>query len=145
LAHAPAKQAVHRIIDANVNRAKEGLRVCEEIARFVLGSRQLTAEIKNIRHGLDAASEAAGVSLRERLTSRNTRCDVGRTVHEGELSRTCQADIFYANIQRVKESLRVLEEFFKLLRPRAALKAKALRYRVYAVEKKITQRLSSLI
>ena len=47
---------------------------------------------------------------------------------KSELKRENLSDIFYANAQRVKESLRVLEEVTKLLDPRCALKLKKLRY-----------------
>jgi hypothetical protein len=49
-------------------------------------------------------------------------------------------DIYYANSQRVKESIRVLEEFAKLRNKQVAEKLKKLRYRVYALEKKIIER-----
>jgi len=44
---------------------------------------------------------------------------------------------FYANTQRVKESLRVLEEFAKLDSPVSAERFKTLRYKVYGLEKKL--------
>ena len=40
-----------RIIDANLNRAREGLRVCEDISRFALGDKTATRALKSIRHG----------------------------------------------------------------------------------------------
>ena len=39
-----------RIIDANINRAGEGLRFLEEIARFVLDDAALSQQLKNMRH-----------------------------------------------------------------------------------------------
>jgi hypothetical protein len=52
-----------------------------------------------------------------------------------EMSRRDAADIFIANMQRVKESLRVLEEFAKLFDASFALKFQRLRFKTYAVEK----------
>ena len=46
---------VYRILDASANRAAEGLRTMEEIARFALDDGDLTAEFKNQRHGLVSA------------------------------------------------------------------------------------------
>ncbi|MEW6171224.1 MAG: thiamine-phosphate pyrophosphorylase, partial [Candidatus Omnitrophota bacterium] len=43
------KKALYRIIDANLNRTREGLRVCEEILRFVLNDKKTTLEFKKIR------------------------------------------------------------------------------------------------
>ncbi|MGD9393935.1 MAG: thiamine phosphate synthase, partial [Dehalococcoidia bacterium] len=39
-----------RIIDANLNRAGEGLHLLEEIARMVLNDAALTQQLKAIRH-----------------------------------------------------------------------------------------------
>ena len=43
---------VLRMIDANVNRTTEGLRVAEDIVRFVLDDEKLTSRLKHIRHEL---------------------------------------------------------------------------------------------
>ena len=47
-----------RIIDANANRAREGLRVLEEHARFVLADALLTERVKACRHRLRAVLDA---------------------------------------------------------------------------------------
>jgi thiamine-phosphate pyrophosphorylase len=128
---------VYRIIDANINRAKEGLRVCEEITRFIVCDRGLTSRFKDTRHALDAL--VAGYRRDPRLLAeRASRADVGRTVsNAGELSRRDWRDVFAANLQRVKESVRVLEEFSKLIDVRRARALKALRYAIYDLEKKV--------
>lgn len=132
-----------RIIDANINRTKEGLRVCEEITRFILNSRSLTAHFKKIRHKID--SLARGLSPRQELLKRRQSLkDVGRRICAHELKRKDYQDIFFANIQRVEESLRVLEEFTKLTDTGVALAFKKLRYDIYEIEKKIIKRLVSL-
>ncbi|MDD5116062.1 MAG: thiamine-phosphate pyrophosphorylase [Candidatus Omnitrophica bacterium] len=134
---------IHRIIDANLNRLKEGLRVCEEIARFVLDDYRLTADLKRLRHGVDrAAGKICPVSLL--LEGRNSRSDVGRLNSRGELKRCGCKDIFRANLQRAKESLRVLEEFSKLADEKSALSFKRLRYEIYALEKDSFKKISSL-
>lgn len=43
---------IFRIIDANLNRGREALRVLEEYARFVLDDVALTRRAKTLRHGL---------------------------------------------------------------------------------------------
>ena len=134
---------IHRIIDANLNRVKEGLRVCEEIARFILDNHKLTADFKKIRHEIDGVvrkTYPASVLLKER----NSNSDVGRLNSRGELKRASCKDIFWANIQRVKESLRVLEEFSKLTDVKAALCFKQLRYKVYEIEKGSFRKVSTL-
>ena len=39
-----------RIIDANLNRMGEGLRVLEDAARFLLNNAVLSEELKTLRH-----------------------------------------------------------------------------------------------
>ncbi len=135
--HSP-NQAIYRIIDANINRAKEGLRVCEEIARFSLGNRSFTAGLKRLRHAIDKALTQMPACACDLLNYRNSRTDVGRRLSAHELKRKDVQDIFYANIQRVKESMRVLEEFSKLLNRKCALRFKKIRYSVYQIEKRMS-------
>jgi hypothetical protein len=125
---------IKRVIDANTNRAKEGLRVCEEITRFILDNKGLTTSFKKIRHEIDGLLKQY-FPHQELLRNREALKDVGRKVYINELKRRNINDIFFANIQRVKESIRVLEEFSKLLNKKAALNFKLLRYRVYELEK----------
>lgn len=134
---------IYRIIDANLNRAKEGLRVCEEITRFILDNRKLSALFKKTRHQIDSLARniyPASLLLKERRSSG----DVGRFNSYGELKRSNCKDIFWANIQRIKESLRVLEEFSKLADAKAARGFKQLRYKVYAIEKESFKKVSAL-
>ncbi|MFH0826739.1 MAG: thiamine-phosphate pyrophosphorylase [Candidatus Omnitrophota bacterium] len=133
-------KAIYRIIDANINRAKEGLRVCEEIVRFSLNNRNFTAVLKKLRHALDGALRQLPAGSNDLLSHRNIRSDVGSRLSAHELKRKDMPDIFYANIQRVKESMRVLEEFSKLLNRKCSLKFKKIRYDVYQIEKKISRR-----
>lgn len=137
-------KAIDRIIDANINRAKEGLRVCEEVARFILDNRHLTAEFKKIRHKIDALIKRLP-ELTRLLKERRSSSDVGRNIYINELKRSDFQDIFFANIQRVKESLRVLEEFSKLKNINTAIQFKKIRYNVYEIEKKAAKRISSLL
>ena len=126
-----------RIIDANLNRAKEGLRVCEDICRFFYNHKTLTSEYKNIRHQLTKI--VLKLSYKELLSARDIVGDVGKKSQPVEFQRKDVADIYYANSQRVKESIRVLEEFLKLIDKNIAQELKQLRYRVYALEKKIVK------
>lgn len=136
-------KSINRIIDANINRVKEGLRVCEEITRFVLNSHKLTAEFKKIRHRIDAIVKRLPVSL-DLLKERKSSQDVGRNIYINELERKDFRDIFFANIQRVKESIRVLEEFTKLINKNFAIRFKKTRYDIYEIEKKVAKGISAL-
>jgi hypothetical protein len=134
-------KGVDRIIDANLNRAHEGLRVCEEIARFILNSRVFTSELKNARHqvSLIARSERIFDHL---IRQRKSLEDPGKEIYGHELKRKDCRDIFFANMQRAKESIRVLEEFSKLKSAHSAIRFKRIRYQIYEIEKKIAQRLA---
>ena len=127
-------EGLYRILDANFNRAKEGLRVCEDICRYGWDDKSLTRAYKDARHQLTAVLES--LVLKKALKERDITADVGRpsTVSEGR--RADLAAVFWANSQRVKESLRVVEEVVKLLDVKAAQNTKALRYKVYALEQK---------
>jgi len=135
-------QSVNRILDANINRTKEGLRVCEEIARFVLNSRKLTEDFKILRHEVDVIVKHFG-SL-NLCKTRSSLDDVGKEIYANELKRKCLKDIFFANIQRVKESIRVLEEFTKLTNSHLAVKIKKIRYAIYETEKKTAEKIARL-
>jgi len=124
-----------RIIDANFNRAKEGLRVCEDVCRFILDDGAKTRQFKALRHRL--SEKVSVLSFGKLVDCRNIDGDVGKRSTAVELKRRNVSDIFYANSQRSKESLRVLEEFAKLINPRLGEDLKKIRYQIYALEKKV--------
>lgn len=128
------QQKFLRIVDANFNRAKEGLRVCEDVCRFWLDDQVLTRICKKARHRLTELMKPLG--LKEIIAGREIEADVGKGSTKSESQRKKTADIFYANCQRVKESLRVLEEFAKLKNVKTAAEIKKLRYEIYSLEKK---------
>jgi thiamine-phosphate pyrophosphorylase len=125
-------------MDANFNRSKEGLRVCEDVCRYVLNEQSSTRKYKAARHQLTEI--VSGLNMSGLIRSRNIMRDIGRRSTEAEFKRHDAMDIYFANSQRVKESIRVLEEFMKLRNKRLAEKLKKLRYRVYALEKTIIER-----
>ena len=43
---------IKRIIDVNANRAAEGIRVLEDIARFIIADKSLASSFKKTRHTL---------------------------------------------------------------------------------------------
>jgi len=131
------KKEVYRIIDANFNRSREGLRVCEEVARFIMNSPGLTKDLKSVRHSISSVLKGTAATAKILNTSRDSVNDVGRcSGSRSEMSRVTCEDIFSANIQRVKESLRVLEEFFKLVDKKSSARFTDLRFKVYEIEKK---------
>ncbi|NNJ24079.1 thiamine phosphate synthase [Alienimonas chondri] len=131
----PSDPATLRLLDAAENRAREGLRVLEDHARFVLNDGGLTAELKSIRHGL---ASVLPIDRLARCDARETAGDVGTTLSEPtERSRSDAAAVIAANAARVQEALRSLEEWSKLDDPERAAAFEALRYRVYTLEKRL--------
>jgi len=127
-------QRIFRIVDANFNRAREGLRVCEDICRFLHDQRIYTRRFKALRHRLTAC--LTGWDRNRLLAARDVGSDTGRVTICAERRRRDWTDIFDANIQRAKESVRVLEEVTKLADAESAESFKKLRYDLYALEQK---------
>lgn len=130
---------MYRVIDANFNRAKEGLRVCEDICRFLYDKKSLTGRYKKLRHEL--TSIVAGLELMKLIKARDVAGDVGSGSHPVEFKRKNISGLFYANSQRSKESIRVLEEFTKLFDYRRAERLKRLRYQIYILERVIVTKM----
>jgi hypothetical protein len=128
-------KTLYRILDANFNRAKEGLRVCEDLCRYVWDQKTLTRAFKDIRHELTQVM--AGLDIQKALEARHIQGDVGRATTASEAKRVDIHVVLWANSQRVKESLRVLEEVSKLIDAKIASQLKVLRYKVYALEQKV--------
>ncbi len=126
------RQAAMRVVDANANRAGEGLRTLEDYARLVREDAAATVWIKQLRH--DLAESLAPLGRGERLLARSTQGDAGTDVHaKRELSRDNLASIVPAACERVLQSLRNLEEFSKLVSIPASGTFKQLRYQAYDV------------
>ncbi|AQQ72305.1 Thiamine-phosphate synthase [Limihaloglobus sulfuriphilus] len=129
-------RALWRIIDANFNRAREGLRVMEEYARFAAESVPLTQRIKSLRHRLCAVIEKHPRDVL--LNARDTDGDIGAgAVNESQISRGSSEDMFIAAARRVPEALRAITEAFKTIDPASASEIEGLRFEAYKLEKEI--------
>jgi thiamine-phosphate pyrophosphorylase len=130
----PGRLAVVRILDANLNRASEGLRVVEEYVRFVMDDGPLAATYKQLRHDLTQAF--AQLATEDRLKARDTVNDVGtQTSTASEYQRMDIQDVVVANVKRVEQALRVLEEYGKVISPDLGRAAEQVRYRAYEAAK----------
>jgi thiamine-phosphate pyrophosphorylase len=124
--------SVLRLLDANANRAREGLRVVEDYARFVLDDEATCAALKAIRHDL---ADATRVFTADAVLHRDTPGDVGTGIKtDAEGNRADVADVVTAAGKRVGEALRAIEEFLKTFSPADAAKVESVRYRFYDVE-----------
>ncbi len=116
-----------QIIDANINRVSEGLRVIEEYARFCASDKAMTAELSRIRKAINQTETPAQKIAH--LNSRNTQKDA--RAKDTPAPRKNIHDLLKANFKRVGEGLRVLEEYT------GNAIYSAIRYDVYDLEKEI--------
>jgi thiamine-phosphate pyrophosphorylase len=123
-------QRTLRVLDVNLNRAREGLRVLEDTARLVWDDARLFEELRSLRHALDKATRAAYPKL---VAARDSESDPGRSLPEKK--KRDRRGLVAANFRRAEEALRVLEEYGKVLSPSAASRFKSFRYRLYSAEK----------
>ena len=122
-----------RILDVNLNRAREALRVIEDHARFALDDADAAARAKTLRHDLRRLRELLGPP--ELLAARAIESDVGRDAKTpAELDRASPADVLTAALARLAEAARSLGEYAKLTSPDAAALAERIRYEAYALE-----------
>ncbi len=124
----------YRVLDANLNRAAEGMRVVEDYTRFILDDVHLTSQWKQLRHEL--AEIFATVPAHRLLAARDTARDVGsRVTAPDEYQRCGPAQVAAASQSRTEQALRCLEEYAKPLWPAVAPRVEQLRYRAYALAK----------
>lgn len=131
----PSEQVdLFRIIDANANRAAEGLRVVEDYVRFGLDDSILARRCKEIRHRLSDALST--IAFSQRAAARDSLRDVGSDITtESEYKRASSEQVAQANLKRIQQAVRSLEEYTKIVAPEAALTIERLRYECYTLEK----------
>jgi thiamine-phosphate pyrophosphorylase len=128
----PTTRSLFRILDANLDRAREGLRTLEEWVRFGLEHRDWAQAFKDMRQTL------AQLHRDQYRSARDTAHDPGTTLsHPGEEQRTTIQAVLQANFARVQEALRVLEEYGKVIDSELASTSKQLRYRLYELESQL--------
>ncbi|MEB3209768.1 MAG: thiamine phosphate synthase [Leptolyngbyaceae bacterium] len=124
--------ALCRILDANLDRAREGIRTIEDWCRFGLNEAALTEQCKSFRQ------ELARWHTPDLRAARDTPGDLGTDLsHPQEETRTSLSHVLQANFSRVEEALRVLEEYGKLYQPEMGQSFKRMRYQVYTLESQV--------
>jgi thiamine-phosphate pyrophosphorylase len=118
-----------RVIDANLNRLKEGIRVIEDVARYLQNDKATASRLKTLRH------QSRIDDLKNLLASRDSENDVLRPTVESEMNRESLQSILVANYKRAQESSRVLEEMYKIINPALSENFKQIRYELYTLEK----------
>ena len=122
---------IERLIDANLSRLKEGIRVIEDINRYIYDDKSIAYTLKELRHKLQL------VYSQNRLYYRDIEGDVLKDSISSELSRNNIDDLIIANFSRTQESARVLEEIFKLTDISLSETCKEVRYNLYSIEKSL--------
>ncbi|AXX93652.1 thiamine-phosphate pyrophosphorylase [Malaciobacter molluscorum LMG 25693] len=122
-----------RLIDANLNRLREGIRVVEDIFRYIYDDKQNASRLKQLRH-------KSRINLyNELLSSRDIKNDVLKESIKSEQGRDDLYAILIANFKRAQESARVLEEFTKLISTNDSEIFKHIRYELYDLEIVLTK------
>jgi len=122
---------LYRVIDANLNRLKEGIRVVEDIMRYRDSNKELSSQLKSLRH------KARINETKNLLQNRDSINDVLRSSTKSEQNRSDIISIIVANFKRAEESSRVLEEIYKLQNIEYSENFKQIRYELYNLEKEI--------
>jgi len=122
---------IERLIDANLNRLREALRTLEDVQRYIYDNKEFSSLFKELRHQLTPLFNT------NRLQFRDIEGDVSKASTKSEMSRATIDDLIAANFSRATESARVLEEAFKLVDVEGSRTAKEVRYKLYALQKKV--------
>jgi len=120
---------IAQIIDANLDRAREGLRVLEDWARFALGRKDLVKIFKNFRQTLGKHHLKVYKESRNFI---NDKC-AGLT-HPEQFKRNHASSIISSNAARVQEALRVIEEFSRDHNQNLCKISSEIRYQIYNLE-----------
>jgi len=131
---------LYSVIDACLNRAAEGLRVCEDLLRFHRRNTELSSKLKELRHRIFHA--AAGFPYRELLNGRDVRGDGQKFLSApSQGGRATADDAIRANLHRAMEAVRTLEETAKIIPAagpgvrNAAESFQEIRFSLYEIEK----------
>ncbi|MCA9191487.1 MAG: thiamine phosphate synthase [Planctomycetales bacterium] len=134
-------QAAIRVMDVNANRAAEGLRTLEEVARLIREDENVAGWLKALRHELQQTVER-GIRRSLLLDARCTATDAGTENHtSSENNKASWREIVPAASERVGQALRCLEEFAKAANCSNVAEFKTLRYKCYDQLARIEQRL----
>ena len=127
--------AVFRILDANLNRLREALRVIEDYFRFSASLETIAVQLKQLRHSLEEIEREIGPG--RLLAHRDTGADPFANVNRPEeMGRASPKQIVSGNFKRAQEACRVIEEYTKITeKPFLSERAKTLRFSLYAIEK----------
>ena len=122
--------SVTRLLDVNFNRLKEGIRVIEDIFRFIYNDENIVYRLKVIRHKVKFNY------INEIICSRDIINDMAKESIDSEMQRDNIEAVLHANFYRVCESARVLEECLKIESYKKYAQSddfKQIRYEIYDI------------
>ena len=134
--------SLQRTIDASLNRLAEGLRVMEDLARYVLNDAELSRDCKSIRHEVRRLPDRWPAGWIE--ARRDVVGDVGTVIEaEDESVRSGTWDVAVAAANRAAEAMRTIEECCKVVDRDAARTVESMRYRLYEIDVRLRRGLAS--
>ena len=137
-----SRTSLWRVVDANLNRTREGLRVCEDVVRLSFGSGRHFRRLRSLRYALNDQARRLPCGPADLAQARDSRRDVGRQMAPSRVASAQQ--LLLINLQRAKEALRVLEECSRVLAPRHVSGFQQLRFRAYDIERELLISLAPL-
>ncbi len=126
-----------RLIDANLNRAREAVRVIEDVVRFGMDDAAAYDSLRSIRLGLGDFARTLGIDPAALLAARRSSADVGRGAahRKSKNAPDDEAQIISRNFARLQEALRSLEETARAVQPNAGAVLQAWRFAAYDLQK----------
>ena len=129
---------VAQLIDANLDRAREGLRVVEDWCRFGIKNQDFVIKLKDWRQKLGSFHHQ---KYKQARASSQDECN--GLSHPEQIKRSTPEQIVSANCARVQEACRAIEEFSRDIHPELAKAAAIIRYEIYDLEVSIIQSTNS--
>ena len=127
----------NRMLDANVNRVSEGIRVLEDTIRFVYDNEKYSEILREKRHFLRKLFIKFDEVF---LETRDVSGDVGITITQNSIldKKSSTKNLILGNFKRIQEGLRSIEESLKIINEYLLSKEiENFRYSFYSLEKEI--------
>ena len=129
-------ESVLRILDANGNRAREGLRTAEDYIRFTTGEGRWAKRLRTLRHQVTEALDRVA-SKEQLLAARCVLSDSGHPQANEEAhveDHGAPRDVALRGLKRAEEAIRVLEEYTRGTDIEAARRFSETRFAAYEAE-----------
>jgi thiamine-phosphate pyrophosphorylase len=125
----------YRIIDANINRMAEGIRVLEDHSRFITENKEINTQLRDIRHKARKILKEFDSDL---ISARESLSDNGLEISgKSKLdNKATDKELILSNFKRIQEAVRSIEENLKVIGEYDKGKQfEQIRFEVYDIEK----------